>query len=91
MNAAVLQLFSEVADLPAEDRDRILKERGTPVDVCAELQSLLEHDGNTGGITRLLTRRNGSGAVFGDWCLALRTVPAHSPDRVWWDGGCLPG
>ena len=40
MNVAVLQLFSEVADLPAEDRDRILKERGTPVDVCAELRAL---------------------------------------------------
>ena len=56
MNTFVHQLFSELADIPAADRDRILAERQVPVDVCAEVQSLLQYDVDGCGVTGALTQ-----------------------------------
>ena len=56
MDTVVSQLFWELADLPASDRDPILVERQIPVDVCAEVQLLLQHDVNQCGLTGVLTQ-----------------------------------
>jgi serine/threonine protein kinase len=56
VDTVVSQLFWELADLPAADRDRILVERQIPVDVCAEVRSLLQHDVNQCSLTGVLTQ-----------------------------------
>lgn len=44
MDYALRDLFHELADVPREQRDRILAERQIPVDLRAELESLLAYD-----------------------------------------------
>jgi tetratricopeptide (TPR) repeat protein len=55
----VRQLFGELADLPPAEREKILAERRIPWDICAEVESLLDHDSTSGNA---LTRRVSSAA-----------------------------
>jgi serine/threonine protein kinase/tetratricopeptide (TPR) repeat protein len=48
------QIFREVADIPPEERERILAERRIPVEIRAEVESLLSYDSASG---ESLTRR----------------------------------
>ena len=55
MKTKVRQLFSEVVDLPVARRQRMLAEAGMSAEDRAELESLLEHDGRGGTVTRCVT------------------------------------
>src|SRR4030095_15402618 len=48
MGTPVRELFRELVDVPRQDRARILAERQTPTDLCAELECLLGYDSRAG-------------------------------------------
>lgn len=93
MQKLLRELFRELADIPHEERQRILAERRVPVEVRAELESLLSHDAPADeSLTRIVSEaagqvlhsghnllRNTSGAIESCVCSA----PAAWELSIW--------